>query len=53
MNEFDLFKRTFEARLNELEKTIINSGSGIEMGCSPDWIKEQFKYTKISLFGKN
>ena len=52
MNDLTLFKRTFIARLNELEDFIINDGKGIEMGRSPNWIKKQFKYTKINLFGK-
>jgi hypothetical protein len=52
MNDLDLIKCLIEKRLNELQDYIINNGSGIEMGCSPDWIKKQFDYTKKCLFGK-
>ena len=53
MNDWELFKRTIIERLDQLENLIINEGQGIEMGKSPDWIKEQFKLTKNCLFGND
>jgi len=52
MNDMDIFKEMIIHRLDELEKIIIDSGNGIEMGTSPERIKEQFYFTKLQIFGK-
>ena len=51
MNDFEIFKKCIVERLDKLEYKLINSGSGCEMGCSPEFIKEQIKITREELIG--